>query len=297
MTNEQVIAILKADSALVDEALQGYLAAPGIPKALRDGMAYSLFAGGKRLRPVMALAACRLFGGGAEQAMPMACALEMIHTYSLIHDDLPAMDNDEFRRGKPTNHIVFGEGPAVLAGDGLLSYAMELMLTYACEHGHGHLVKAAWEVARGAGVFGMVAGQSLDLMAEQAKTMDENTLLSIHRGKTAAMLRASVLAGARCANAGHAGLAAMEAYGGQYGLLFQITDDILDVTGDQKSMGKTLGKDARDGKLTFVTLYGLEKAKAKAELAAKNAHAALEFLGEGADFFHGLIDYTITRQI
>ncbi|HWR23026.1 MAG TPA: farnesyl diphosphate synthase [Feifaniaceae bacterium] len=287
----------KRYAALVDEALSTYLpAAEDIPKQLIKSMSYSVFAGGKRLRPAMTLAVCEMLNGSAEDAMPFACALEMIHTYSLIHDDLPAMDNDDYRRGKPTNHKVFGEGQAVLAGDALLSYAFEIMLKEIVKRPELKFALAAQAVARGAGITGMVAGQSLDLQNEGGGRMDEDTLLSIHRGKTSAMLLAAVEAGAHCAGAGEETLAHLREFGAHYGLLFQITDDILDITGDEGSMGKTLGKDEKAGKLTFPAVYGLDGAIMKAEEAAAAAHAALRTLGGRAWYLSGLISYTLTRR-
>ena len=286
----------KQYASLVDQALTVYLAAEDIPKQLLESMSYSVLAGGKRLRPTIALAVCEMLNGSMEDAMPFACALEMIHTYSLIHDDLPAMDNDDYRRGRLTNHKVFGEGQAILAGDALLSYAFELMLKEIATCPGSRLVLAAQAVAKGAGVTGMVAGQALDLQNEGSGRMDENTLLSIHRGKTAAMLLASVEAGAYCADAEEDILAYLREFGLHYGLLFQITDDILDITGDKGSMGKTLGKDEKAGKLTFPAEYGLEGAMVKAEEAAASAHAALTTLGERAWFLRELVSYTLTRN-
>ncbi len=281
---------------LVDEALGVYFAAEDIPKQLLESMSYSVFAGGKRLRPAITLAACEMLGGAMEDAMPFACALEMIHTYSLIHDDLPAMDNDDYRRGKLTNHKVFGEGQAVLAGDALLSYAFELMLKELVIRPEQRLALATQAVAKGAGVRGMVAGQSLDLLHEGSGRMEEDELLRIHRGKTSAMLLAAVEAGAYCAGASADLLKQLREFGMQYGLLFQITDDILDVTGEESSMGKTLGKDEKAGKLTFPAVYGLDGAMVKAEEAAAAAHAALNPLGERACFFRELVSYTLTRK-
>lgn len=286
----------KQYAALVDEALSVYLAAEDIPKQLLESMSYSVFAGGKRLRPAITLAVCEMLNGSMEDAMPFACALEMIHTYSLIHDDLPAMDNDDYRRGKLTCHKVFGEGQAVLAGDALLSYAFELMLKEIVRRPEPRLALAAQAVAKGAGVRGMVAGQCLDLVHEGSGRIEESTLLSIHRGKTAAMLLASVQAGAYCAGADDETLASLNDFGVHYGLLFQITDDILDITGDESNMGKTLGKDEKAGKLTFPAVYGLDGAMVKAEEAAACAHAALDPLGERAWFLKELVSYTLTRK-
>lgn len=284
-----------AYTALVEAALRGYFTSE-IPELLRESMGYSLFAGGKRLRPCMALAACAMLGGHSEDAMPFACALEMIHTYSLIHDDLPAMDNDDLRRGKPTNHKVFGEGQAILAGDGLLSYAMEIMLDKLINSPTPQYIRAAQAVSHGAGIFGMVHGQCLDLQLEGRGQVDEALLHTIHKGKTAAMLKASVLAGAHCANTGAAQLAGLHAFGTAYGLLFQITDDILDVEGHEQALGKTIGKDAYAGKLTFPSIYGLDGARAHAEAAANDAIRALQIFGDSAEYFQLLVTYTVTRK-
>ncbi len=285
----------KQYAAMVDEALAVYLAADDIPSQLIESMSYSVFAGGKRLRPAIALAACEMLHGAVEDCMPFACALEMIHTYSLIHDDLPAMDNDDYRRGKLTSHKVFGEGQAVLAGDALLSYAFELMLGELAKRPKRPLIKAAEAVAKGAGVRGMVAGQCMDLMHEGGR-VDEMALLQIHRGKTSAMLLAAIEAGAYCADCAEEKLSCLREFGLQYGLLFQITDDILDITGDQEILGKTPGKDEKARKLTFPAVYGLDGAKVKAEEAAAAAYAALDLLGEDVTFFRELISYTLARN-
>ncbi len=299
MTIHELMQTMGRYTALTESALTQYLDAPNIPQRLKDSMAYSLFAGGKRLRPCLALAACELLGGEDGQVLPLACALEMIHTYSLIHDDLPAMDNDDYRRGKLTNHKVFGEGPAILAGDGLLSYAIEIALSHCAAHDFAaHLVQATKAVFHGAGVTGMVAGQSLDLEAEKEHLCSEDLLQAIHRGKTAAMLIASVEAGGLCANGSQEALQALHSFGAYYGLLFQITDDILDVVGDAKQMGKTLGKDAANGKLTYPALYGLSVAREKAQQAAKAAKDALVPLAQrDTAFFLALVDYTLKREI
>ena len=280
----------------VDQALQAYFNADGIPSQLLESMSYSVFAGGKRLRPCLALAACELVGGSAEDALPFACALEMIHTYSLIHDDLPAMDNDDFRRGRPTSHMVFGEGQAVLAGDGLLSYAFEILLDTSVTQSQPQYLLAAAAIAKGAGVRGMVAGQSLDLLYEGKNDTDVNVLHAIHRGKTGAMIKAAVESGAFCANADLGALSALREFGAQYGLLFQITDDILDVVGEAESLGKTTGKDAKAGKLTFPSIYGVKGAMENAVQAAEAARTALLPFGEDARFFRELVDRTLTRK-
>lgn len=282
---------------MINAALKCYLDGADVPGEMREAMAYSLLAGGKRLRPSMCLHAAALAGGCAENAMPIACALEMIHTYSLIHDDLPCMDNDDFRRGRPSNHKVYGEANALLAGDGLLSLAFETML---CAGGEilssapGYY-KAVLEVAKGAGVSGMVAGQWADLANEENKAADGDTLTYIHRRKTGALIVASILSGAIVGNADTALLSALREYGEHYGVLFQITDDILDVVGDEKTVGKTLGKDAEQSKLTYPALYGLEQARHMAEKEAELAVSALAPYGEKAKWFTELAKAALTR--
>jgi len=282
--------------ALTERALRGYFDAKDIPAPLLESMSYSVFAGGKRLRPCLVLSACALCGGREEDALPFACALELIHTYSLIHDDLPAMDNDDYRRGRLTSHKVFGEGQAVLAGDGLLSYAFEIMLGELVRREAVCFRRAAAAIAGGAGVRGMVAGQCLDLQHEGDQTPDETALHEIHRGKTAAMIIAAVEAGAYCAGADESTVSGLRAFGEHYGLLFQVTDDILDVTGDSKDLGKSAGKDAQAGKLTFPAVYGLPGAKQKAGETAKAALLALEPFGERAWYLRELVGATLTRK-
>ncbi len=274
---------LGAYTALIDEKLRQILNAVGMSKPLFDSMSYSVFAGGKRLRPALCMAACELLGGTAEAALLPACAVEMIHTYSLIHDDLPALDNDDLRRGKPSNHIAFGEANAIIAGDGLQALAF---LTVA-QMGNPAVMQAL-----SSGAFDMVVGQSHDLNAN-----GETALLPvIHRLKTGALIRAAVLAGAHCVGPDEQALALLAAYAEQFGLLFQITDDMLDVTGETEQLGKTAGKDFEEDKLTFVTLYGLAGARQKAEEAARLAHAAVEPFGGRAWLFHALADMMLTRR-
>jgi len=287
---------IKTYAGLVEHELQMYLENMVHEAHLKESMAYSLMAGGKRLRPSLALATCRMFGENEAKALPFACALEMIHTYSLIHDDLPAMDNDDLRRGKPTNHKVFGEAHAILAGDGLLSLAFEIMADVCMHEPSMQNLQAMYAVALGAGVKGMVAGQSLDLLSEQSESRDESLLETIHRKKTGAMLLASLEAGAFCANADQEALTLIRTYGEAYGILFQITDDILDAVGNAKNLGKTPGKDAGSNKLTFVTKFGLEGAKEQARLQAARAEQALLPFGERAWFLKELVQYTLTRN-
>lgn len=289
-------AYLRARRARIDEALERFLpASPACPPVVSDAMRYSLFAGGKRLRPVLALASAEAVAaqlGTSEDdavvlALPVACALEMIHTYSLVHDDLPAMDDDTLRRGRPTAHVVFGEGVAILAGDGLLTEAFALM---AREPAASAVVEAAalaarklralQTVATAAGAIGMVGGQALDLAAvgragDATIAIDAAALRAIHEKKTGAIIRASAAAGAIMAGASADLVAAIEAYATELGLAFQIVDDILDVEGAPAELGKTAGKDAAAGKLTYPALYGLAESRRLAAACADRALAAL----------------------
>ncbi len=282
--------------ASVEEALKRHFANPEIPQYLLETMKYSVDAGGKRLRPCMLLACCDMLGGDLAAAMPLACGIELIHTYSLIHDDLPCMDNDDFRRGKPSNHKVFGEGQAVLAGDGLLNYAFEIMLDGIPHTAAEDYIRGVGVIAKGAGVTGMIAGQSADLLCEEDLAAGEQELQFIHSRKTAAMIRASLLAGAHVAGAGEKQLRAIDEYGRQYGLLFQITDDIMDLEGDFATLGKTPGKDLKENKLTYPRLYGLETSRRMALEAAEKAKVALEVFGTEVDFFIDLTQITLTRR-
>ena len=257
------------------------------PRLLTDAMHYSVMAGGKRLRGCLLLAACEMLGGNIDDAIDFACAMEMIHAYSLIHDDLPGMDNDVLRRGKPTNHVVYGVGQAILAGDGLLNYAFEVMLDNALKASsekQGRLMKAMAEIAAAAGVRGMIAGQCADLYAEKREDVGNELLTYIHEGKTMNMIRGAILAGASIAGADTKAYSAFAAYGYSFGILFQVTDDILDVTADAE-FGKSKGKDAEEGKLTAVSVYGLEGAKERAEQLKNEALDALRLFGPEADYF------------
>lgn len=280
----------------IEESLKAYIDNCCAPERLKESMGYSLLAGGKRLRPMLCLEAASMLGGSEEAAMPIACALEMIHTYSLIHDDLPCMDDDDMRRGRPSNHKVFGEGNAVLAGDGLLSLAFETMLN----EGDKHIAKspryyeAAAEVARGAGVSGMVAGQSLDL-EKTGSDGDMALLEAIQTRKTGAMIEAALCSGAIIAGAEKAELDAIRSFAKSYGKLFQITDDILDVAGTKENMGKTLGKDAEENKLTAVTLLGLDGAREYAARVLNEAKRALEIFGSKAEKLLELSESTLHR--
>lgn len=268
-----------------------------MPWLLSRSMRYSLEAGGKRLRPSMLLAAVDMLGGDTADALDFACAVEMIHTYSLIHDDLPGMDDDTLRRGRPTNHVVFGVGQAILAGDGLLNVAFETMLNHACAHA-GHAARylaAIREIAAGAGVAGMIGGQVMDLHCERSGIADIHALEYIQYSKTACMFIHPLRAAAMLCEAGEEDVRALTDYGRAFGLLFQATDDLLDVTGTQADMGKTLGKDAENGKLTCVSAYGLEGTRQRVERLHGDALKALERFGDRGDFFRELVDAMVER--
>lgn len=287
---------LEAIPAVVEE---GRFQIGEMPWLLSQSMRYSLCAGGKRLRPSMLLAAVELLGGDIEIALDYACAVEMIHTYSLIHDDLPGMDNDTMRRGRPTNHVVFGEGQAILAGDGLLNGAFETMLAAACSHPESaaNALLAIREIATGAGVTGMIAGQAMDLYCESQARADVESLEYIQYGKTACMFIYPLRAAGRLCGANEAQLRALTDYGRAFGLLFQATDDLLDVTGSAADMGKTLGKDAQSGKLTCVSAYGVEGTRDHVEKLRREAVSAMACFGGDAAFFTALADSMVNRTI
>ena len=265
-------------------------------KSVIDSMEYSLKAGGKRLRPILLIEACRALGGDVKKAYPFACAVEMIHTYSLIHDDLPAMDDDDLRRGKPTNHKVFGEGIAILAGDGLLNYAHELMIKSIVEDVENKsLPRAAYEISNAAGVYGMIFGQCADLEGE-GKPVDLKTLEFIHRHKTGALITAPLKAGAIIGGATKEQLESIEKYGEAIGLAFQITDDILDVVGDEKSLGKKVGSDEANEKSTYPSIYGLEESREMAREQLEKALKQLEAFNDEADFFRELAKHIVERD-
>lgn len=272
------------------EAALDQLPMTGTPEPLKSAMRYSLLSGGKRLRGCLLLAACEMAGGDMAQAMPFACALEMIHAYSLIHDDLPAMDNDTIRRGKPTNHVVYGEAVAILAGDGLLTHAVEVMASSK----HPAAFRALGEIVGAAGVRGMLAGQTLDVTLEGTKP-DMETVQRIHRGKTAALLTAPITAGLMLAGAEDAQIQAGREYGYHLGMAFQIVDDLLDLEGDPALMGKTLGKDQEEGKITWPACVGVEQARKDAAAHIDQAVAALRCFGNKAEFLKTLAISTLNR--
>ena len=271
----------------------------GMPWLLADAMRYSLLAGGKRLRPCMLLAAVDMLGGDINEALDIACCVEMIHTYSLIHDDLPGMDNDTMRRGRPTNHVVFGEGQAILAGDGLLNFAFERMLGCALRHPgrEAAFLKAISEIASGSGVTGMIAGQVMDLYCENNRVGGADELEYIQLGKTACMFIHPLRAAGYLAGASQEEIDALGRYGEAFGILFQATDDLLDVEGDAAQVGKTLGKDAESGKLTCISVYGVEGTRKLVSEKDRQAVQALSIFGEKAKFFVELVDSMVGRKM
>ncbi len=285
----------KRRADLVEEGLLLELKkVPAYDETLENSMEYSLMAGGKRLRPVLLMAAADSVGKDGSNFLTTGCAIEMIHTYSLIHDDLPAMDNDDYRRGKPTNHRVFGDGIAVLAGDALLTLAFEVMLRQQGATPET-LVAVVSEMSRAAGPYGMVGGQVLDLEGE-GRHLDMAALRKIHMGKTGALFCAAIRSGAILAGANEAELAALTLYAERFGLAFQITDDILDVIGDEAAIGKPVGSDARNEKATYVTLTSLEEAQKLAEAAVSEAVEALRIFDERAAFLRELALFLLRRE-
>lgn len=279
---------------MIDETLDRVLMRQqALPPVIYDAMRYSLFAGGKRLRPILLMAAADAAGAKGTDYLPVACGLEMIHTYSLIHDDLPAMDNDDYRRGKLTNHKVFGEGMAILAGDALLTQAFEIILSQPGVEAQT-LIAVTREIAAAAGPAGMIGGQVVDLFSE-GKTLDYDTLRYMHQAKTGALFRAALRAGGMLAGASEQRITALTEYAEQFGLAFQITDDILDVTGTQAEIGKPVGSDERNDKATYVTLYSLETARQLAAQAVCAAHASLSGFGNEAAILRQMIDSLLSR--
>jgi geranylgeranyl diphosphate synthase, type II len=264
------------------------------PETIHRAMRYSLFAGGKRIRPILCLEAAHAVSGSFCCALPAACSLEMVHTYSLIHDDLPALDNDDYRRGKPTNHKVFGEAMAILAGDALLTLAFQVLTELDLLPERKTRLTAELATAAGT-VGGMIGGQVADLEGE-GKPPDRVLLESIHRAKTGALLRASLRFGAIVAGANEAEYEALSCYGAHIGLAFQIVDDILDVEESSTALGKTSGKDAQQHKITFPAVYGLETSRRMAEAECARAHMVLESFGEQAAGLHSIADLIVHRK-
>ena len=278
---------------LVENYLEQRTKKKGISR-LDDAMLYSLQAAGKRVRPILLMATAEALGAKGYNYLPVACGLEMIHTYSLIHDDLPCMDDDDLRRGKPTNHKVFGEAMAVLAGDGLLTLAFEVMLEQK-NVDSAVLVDTVREIAMCAGNFGMVGGQALDLDAE-GKIISAEELRKLHSAKTGALFIGAVRAGARLAGAKDAELLALTRFADLLGLAFQITDDVLDVEGDTAALGKNVGSDEKNQKTTYVTLYGLEAAKELGRKTIAEALECLEMFGDKAEALRGIARMIMERK-
>jgi geranylgeranyl diphosphate synthase, type II len=290
-------AYLAEKKILVEEALERHmLTADGQLVDHVTAMRYSLFAGGKRVRPILCIAAAEAVNGISQPLLPIACAFECIHTYSLIHDDLPAMDNDELRRGKPTNHMVFGEAGAILAGDGLLTYAFQLLSDPALSAhiDDGSRLRLINIIARAAGSLGMVGGQALDVAAE-GKQVDFDTLRLIHSCKTGALITAAVQAGAVIGGADDEQFAALTSYGEKVGLAFQIVDDLLNVVGTAEELGKAAGSDADRQKATYPAFFGLEATRAKAAKVVHDAVTALGAFNAQADPLRELAQYIYTR--
>ena len=287
---------LKSKQELVEKVLKDFTEENGKPKSIFDSLNYSLFVGGKRIRPILIMESCRCLGGKPEDVYPLMAAMEMIHTYSLIHDDLPCMDDDELRRGKPTNHVVYGEATALLAGDSLLNLAYETMLKGA--EGRENLaayIKAVEVIAESAGVHGMIAGQVADMESE-GKEPDGEILDFIHDNKTGAILRASVISGAMVAGAEGETLECLKRYARAIGLMFQVVDDILDVVSDSETLGKNVGMDAERNKMTYPYVYGLDQSYKKVDELLKEALDSLSGFGEEAAFLINLAVYLADRK-
>lgn len=288
---------LKQRCQLVDQALERFLPdGKELPAALHGSMRYSVFAGGKRVRPVLMLAACEAVGGTVDAALPAACAMEMIHTYSLIHDDLPAMDNDDFRRGNPTNHKVYGEATAILAGDALLTEAFILLSGNAQGGDAATRLRVINEIALASGSRGMVGGQMVDMESEGKHDIDAATLSYIHTHKTGALIRASVRAGAILGMADAAAFGALTRYADAIGLAFQIADDILDVEGTTEELGKDAGSDQARGKATYPAVFGLEASKARANELVDMALEALAPFDGRSEPLRAIASYIVKRK-
>lgn len=286
---------LAKGKAQVEEALDRFLPVT-YPERIYESMRYSLLAGGKRLRPILCLASCELAGGTWEMAMPTACAMEMVHTMSLIHDDLPAMDNDDYRRGKLTNHKVYGEDIAILAGDGLLAYAFELIAEATQNVPPQLILQVVARLGRTVGAAGLVGGQVVDLESEGKPDVTLDTLNFIHSHKTSALLEASVECGAILAGVEKADLDRLSRYARNIGLAFQIIDDILDITASKEVLGKTAGKDLEAGKATFPSLLGLDESRRQAQNLVEEAKAELSVFGTPALPLMAIADYITSRN-
>jgi len=299
MLSEDFFDYLRERQALINQALKHYVPfLTNYAARVTEAMHYSLFAGGKRLRPILFLAGAEAVGGQAQDYLPAACALECIHTYSLIHDDLPAMDDDDLRRGRPTCHRAFDEATAILAGDGLLTLAFELLThpDLCAKVPAERLLRVIHLIAKAAGIEGMVGGQMADLLAEGREVSPEE-LDFIHAHKTGALLTASVQAGAIAAGAETPQEEALKHYGQAIGQAFQIVDDLLDILGDEEVMGKPVGSDEAKGKATYPALYGVEASRAKAVALVEEALAALEIFDDRAEPLRDIARYIVERKL
>lgn len=300
LSPEKIRQHLEQDRALVDAELERILPpADHYPPSIHKAMRYSVFAGGKRLRPALCYEAGRLFEGNSAMLLRVGSALELIHTYSLIHDDLPALDNDDLRRGKPTSHVVFGEATAILAGDALLTLAFEAIAHAGVQAGNGaakRSLRLLAELARAIGTIkGMVAGQVVDLETTDS-TGDPARLEYIHSAKTGAFIRSAVRSGAILSGATDSDLDRVTLYGEKIGLAFQIADDLLDVLGSQAELGKTIGKDEQQHKATYPALHGIEASKRMATQLVNEACQALEPYGARAEILQGIAHYIVSRR-
>lgn len=293
-SNFDLMDYLTQRKALVEHALEQSITVV-YPEQIYEAMRYSLMAGGKRLRPILCLATCEMTGGTVDMALPTACALEMIHTMSLIHDDLPAMDNDDYRRGKLTNHKVYGEAIAILAGDGLLAYAFEFVATQTHSVSPNLILDVVARLGRAVGAAGLVGGQSVDLESEGQCDVSIETLDFIHQHKTAALLEASVVCGAVLTGADQQDVQRLSRYAQYIGLAFQIVDDILDITATQAELGKTAGKDLQAQKATYPSIWGIDVSKQKAHQLIAAAKTELKPFGELAQPLMALADFIVAR--
>lgn len=290
MTKREIPMEMNDYIELVDKKLDEFMPIQ-YPEDIFKAMKYTVMLPGKRLRPVMCLEACRMFGGNFEDAIPTACAIEMLHAQTLIHDDLPCMDNDDFRRGKPTNHKVFGEANAVLAGDALLTFAPLIIVKYSKNLGSEKLIKILEEYFQAAGAYGVIAGQVVDIESEAGRAQGDKaqTLEYIHTHKTADLFKLALRTGAIIADAENEQLNAITDFGQTLGVAFQIADDILDEISTFEEMGKTLGKDKNAGKLTYTALYGLENSKCKLGCLLEECHAIMEKCNIQSEVFDEII--------
>jgi geranylgeranyl diphosphate synthase, type II len=291
--NKELIDVIRGE---INEWLGSYFSNKGTyEKKIFEAMSYSLNASGKRIRPLLFLLGCNMFSSDYKKAIPVAGAIEMIHTYSLIHDDLPAMDNDDLRRGKPTNHKVFGEAIAILAGDGLLNEAMNIMFRFCCENNAQKNLNACRLVSESAGVDGMIGGQVIDMLSENTSIPIEQ-LYTMHRKKTGALIKASILSGAMVGGAEAGELELMAEYGEKLGLAFQVKDDILDVTGDTKVLGKMAKSDIENNKTTFITEYGLEKCIELCSELTEECMENLKKINKDTLYLEELTTYLLNRD-